>query len=136
MATNRFELPVRVYWEDTDAGGVVYHANYLRYLERARSDWLRALCVEQERMRIEENAQLVVRSIHCDYLRAARLDDELLVSAAVSALGRASFVFAQTIEKKDELIVRAELKAACIDATTLRARRFPDNLAALLSPLV
>ena len=134
--TKRFQLPVRVYWEDTDAGGVVYHANYLRYLERARSDWLRELGVRQEQMRAEQNAQLVVRSIQCQYLKAARLDDELLVSAAVSGLGRASFEFSQVIEKEGETILTAELKAACIDATTLRARRFPATLVQLLSPLV
>lgn len=134
--TAPFALPVRVYWEDTDAGGVVYYANYLRFLERARSDWLRELGLDQERMRTTENAQLVVRSVHCEYLKPARLDDELLVTAAVSAIGKASFSFSQTVEKKREILLTAEVKAACLDAKTLRARRFPASLVKALAPLV
>ncbi len=130
----QFEWSVRVYWEDTDAGGVVYYANYLRFLERARSEWLRDLGVDQRAMQRDEAVQLVVRSVACDYLKPAQLDDELTVTATVTDIKKASFTFQQAILRGDTLLLTATVKAACLDANSLKPRRFPTSLADLLAP--
>ena len=90
-----FEFPIRVYWEDTDAGGIVFYANYLKFFERARTEWLRSLGIEQSRLRETTGGIFVVGETSVRYHRAARLDDELLVTAAVQARGRASLIIAQ-----------------------------------------
>ena len=90
-----FEFPIRVYWEDTDAGGIVFYANYLKFFERARTEWLRSLGIEQSRLRETTGGIFVVGETSVRYHRAARLDDELLVTAAVRETGRASLIIAQ-----------------------------------------
>jgi acyl-CoA thioester hydrolase len=126
----RFEWPVRVYWEDTDAGGVVYYANYLGFMERSRTEWLRALGIDQSRMREQTGALLVVRSAHCEFLRSARLDDELIVTVEVTKIGHASMVLTQAVYRKDgELLMTAEIKAGCLDGENWSPRRFPPALA-------
>ena len=126
-----FTFPVRVYWEDTDAGGVVYYANYLRFLERARSEWLRALGVDQVRLMRDERLQFVVVEANIRYHRPARFDDELLVTAALESLSGASVTFAQEIRRGNaagELLVSATVRAACLDADSLKPRPLPKAL--------
>ena len=130
-----FAWPVRVYWEDTDAGGVVYYANYLRFLERARSEWLRTLGIDQARLLREERLQFVVVEANIRYHRPAKFDDELLVSAALDSLRGASVTFAQEIRRggeAGELLVSATIRAACLASDTLRPRPLPQALASQL----
>ncbi|HET8691724.1 MAG TPA: tol-pal system-associated acyl-CoA thioesterase [Steroidobacteraceae bacterium] len=124
-----FTIPVRVYWEDTDAGGVVYYANYLKFLERARSEWLRSLGIDQVRLQREERLQFVVVEANVRYHRPARFDDELIVSVTLEALRGASVQMGQEVRRGDELLVSATVRAACIDGDTLRPRPLPKRLA-------
>jgi len=96
-----FEFPIRVYWEDTDAGGIVYYANYLKFFERARTEWLRSLGLEQHRLREETGGIFVVGETSVRFHRAARLDDELLVTAGVEEMGRASLIIVQQAFLRD-----------------------------------
>jgi acyl-CoA thioester hydrolase len=130
-----FTFPVRVYWEDTDAGGVVYYATYLRFLERARSEWLRTLGIDQARLLRDERLQFVVVEANIRYHRPAKFDDELLVSAALDSLGGASVTFAQEIRRggaAGELLVSATIRAACLASDTLKPRPLPHALASQL----
>jgi acyl-CoA thioester hydrolase len=127
-----FTFPVRVYWEDTDAGGVVYYANYLRFLERARSEWLRTLGIDQVRLLRDERLQFVVVEANIRYHRPAKFDDELLVTAALESLSGASVTFAQEIRRGNaggELLVSATVRAACIASDTHKPRPLPKALA-------
>ena len=114
-----FSIPIRVYWEDTDAGGVVYHARYVAFLERARSDALRALGLGQRELQ-QAGQVFAVHSMRIDFLRPARLDDLLEVSAQVSRLGRASLVFSQRIVRGEEVLLEAEVKVASLRAADFR----------------
>ena len=114
-----FSIPIRVYWEDTDAGGVVYHARYVAFLERARSDALRALGLGQRELQ-QAGQVFAVHSMRIDFLRPARLDDLLEVSAQVSRLGRASLVFSQRILRGEEVLLEAEVKVASLRAADFR----------------
>lgn len=127
-----FEFPVRVYWEDTDAGGVVYYARYLHFLERARSEWLRALGIDQARLLREERLQFVVVEANIRYHRPAKYDDELVVTSALGALRGASVTFMQEIRRgttAGELLVSATVRAACLASDTLKPRPLPVALA-------
>jgi acyl-CoA thioester hydrolase len=126
--TAAFALPVRVYYEDTDAGGVVYYAGYLRFLERARTEWLRRLGVDQSRLIDESGLAFAVRSLAVDYLKPARLDDMLDVVAELESLGRAQVVFAQRIERNGETLVTASVRVACLDLKRNRATAIPKDL--------
>jgi acyl-CoA thioester hydrolase len=106
-----FHWPIRVYWEDTDAGGIVFYANYLKYFERARTEWLRSLGLEQRVLREQSGRMFVVGETAVRYHRAARLDDELLVTAGVEEIGRASLIIAQQVFLKPS-IIQADLSAA------------------------
>ena len=108
-------LLIRVYYEDTDAGGVVYYANYLRFCERARTEWLRTLGVEQQALLDSAGIAFVVRSVKADYLQPARLDDSLQVVSRIAALRRASLVFDQEIRRDGQLLFTAQVLIACID---------------------
>ncbi|MDH4258817.1 MAG: tol-pal system-associated acyl-CoA thioesterase [Gammaproteobacteria bacterium] len=128
-----FTFPVRVYWEDTDAGGVVYHASYLRFMERARSEWLRALGIDQAALIRDERLQFVVVEAQIRYHRPARYDDELQVSVVVTERGRASWTMAQEIRRTSpagELLVSATIRAACLDSESLKPRPLPASLLA------
>jgi acyl-CoA thioester hydrolase len=126
-----FSWPIRVYWEDTDAGGVVYHAGYLRFLERARSEWLRARGIDQQQLREATGIGFVVRDMQIGFMAPARLDDELLATVAVERLRPASMAFAQSIERRDgTVLVRATVRAACVDIAAMRPRPLPDDLMA------
>jgi tol-pal system-associated acyl-CoA thioesterase len=122
-----FSIPIRVYWEDTDAGGVVYHARYLAFLERARSDALRAMGWGQRALQ-EAGLVFAVHSMHLDFLRPARLDDLLEVTAEVARVGRASAVFAQRILRGGELLLTAEVKVASLRAGDFRPCPMEDRL--------
>jgi acyl-CoA thioester hydrolase len=125
-----FSWRIRVYWEDTDAGGVVYHAGYLRFMERARSEWLRARGVEQMRLRAETGLAFLVRDMHIDVLAPARLDDELRVTVAVEARRAASLLFSQSIRRCADAteLVRAQVRVACVDVERMRPAPIPDDL--------
>lgn len=118
--TDAFSWPTRVYWEDTDAGGVVYHAQYVAFLERARSEWMRARGQMQEQLRLDHDLVFVVRAMQLDFLKPARLDDLLKVTASVKLVKRASIVFAQSIWRGDQLLLTAQVKVAAVSATAFR----------------
>jgi acyl-CoA thioester hydrolase len=129
-----FAIPVRVYWEDTDAGGVVYYANYLRFMERARSDWLRSLGLDQAAMMRDERRQFVVVEAHIRYHKAARHDEMLSVSVRLEEMRGASIVMAQEIRRGDaagELLISGTIRAACVDSDSLRPRPLPPQLTSL-----
>lgn len=124
----------RVYWEDTDAGGVVYHARYLHFFERARSDWLRRLGFPQGEMRATEHCLFAVTRMALEFLSPARLEDELEITVRVQALGRASLDFAQRMWRMEGTeLARARVRVACLDADTFRPLRIPGRLHAALS---
>jgi acyl-CoA thioester hydrolase len=123
-----FRLPVRVYWEDTDAGGVVFYANYLKFFERARTEWLRSLGVEQQALREATGAIFVVGETSVRYLRPARLDDLLQVSATLREAGRASMTITQQAWRGDELLAEGDIRIGCVDAQSFRPRRIPPTL--------
>ncbi len=137
MNKNAFLWPVRVYYEDTDAGGVVYHSNYLKYLERARTEWLRALGYEQERLRRESGLMFTVTRMEIRFRAPARLDDRLSVSVAVAQTGRASLILDQTITREvdSRTLIEASARIAMIDQT-FRPKRLPRAFAGRLTALV
>jgi acyl-CoA thioester hydrolase len=123
-----FSWPIRVYWEDTDAGGVVYHANYVRFLERGRSEWLRALGIHQREMAEQRDLLFAIRAVELDFLRAAKLDDELLVRTSLRERRGASLVFDQGIWRGDELVLRARVRAVCLTASAFKPTALPEDL--------
>ncbi|HQZ04014.1 MAG TPA: tol-pal system-associated acyl-CoA thioesterase [Thauera sp.] len=123
-----FVLPVRVYYEDTDAAGVVYYANYLRFCERARTEWLRKLGVEQQAMMSSTGIAFVVRSVKADYLQPARLDDALVVITRIATLRRASLLFEQDIRRDGQLLFSAQVLIACIDHRRQKPAPMPAHL--------
>ena len=124
-----FTWPVRIYWEDTDAGGVVYHSNYLRFMERARSEWLRAQGIDQMGLRESTGLAFVVRDMQLDFLKPARLDDELQITVLVKERRAASMLFAQDVTRVDGLLlVRAQVRVACVDLEAMRPVQIPGNL--------
>jgi len=132
-----FEWSLRVYYEDTDAGGVVYHARYLHFMERARTEWLRALGFDQHRLRTEQGILFAVRRTSIDFVRPARLDQALRVTARASGNGRASLDFSQQVldAESGSLCCKATVNVACIDAVRMRPRRLPEALGAALDAL-
>ncbi|MFO1294808.1 MAG: tol-pal system-associated acyl-CoA thioesterase [Rubrivivax sp.] len=124
-ARQAFRHPVRVYWEDTDAGGIVYYANYLRFFERARTEWLRALGVEQTALRAAGGAIFVVIDTRIAYRAPARLDDRLDVTVALRHTGRAALTLAQQAWRADTLLAEGEVRIGCVDAASWRPRRIP-----------
>ena len=129
-------LPIRVYWEDTDAGGVVYHAQYLAFMERARSEWLRELGVEQTRLREAEDLVFVVRGMELDFRAPARLDDQLQVSVRLLECRGASFSVGQRIERDGSLLVESRVRIAALRASDFRPRPIPDALLTELKSLL
>lgn len=129
---NFFSWPIRVYYEDTDAGGVVYYANYLKFMERARTEWLRSLGVEQDELREETGAIFVIRHVELNYLSPARLNDSLEVTASIAAHGRTSWTFEQNVIRHDEgesvTLCSGSVKVVCLDAERFRPRPIPENI--------
>ncbi|GAB2574945.1 tol-pal system-associated acyl-CoA thioesterase [Dyella jejuensis] len=124
-----FTWPVRVYWEDTDAGGVVYHASYLRFLERARSEWLRGLGVDQLALKQATGLAFMVHRMEIDFLKPALLDDELAVTVEVKEQRSASILFAQTITRADgATLIQAQVRAACVDLKRMLPARIPGDI--------
>ncbi|MEX0302267.1 MAG: tol-pal system-associated acyl-CoA thioesterase [Leisingera sp.] len=125
------EFPVRVYYEDTDMGGIVYHANYLRFIERARSDWVRGIGVDQNAMR-EAGLIYVVRRIEADYLAPAKFDEELVVSTSLHNVTPARMVLIQEVSRAGQPLFRAEVTIVCI-TTSGKPARLPAEIRALRS---
>jgi len=123
-------FPLRVYYEDTDMGGVVYHANYLRFIERARSDWVRQLGNDQNAMR-DAGIVWVVRRIECDYVAAARFDDELTVETDMTSISGARLVMDQVVKRGEDTIFKAQVTAVCMNDRG-RPVRLPAEIRALL----
>ncbi len=132
-STHRFAI--RIYYEDTDAGGVVYYANYLRFLERARTEWLRALGFSQSEL-LQGHVAFAVRSASVEFLKSARLDDELTIVSAVESLGRAQVVFAQRIERGGDMLLDAKIRVACIDPQRGKAIPMPQEIHEKLKALL
>ena len=123
-----FIHPLRIYWEDTDAGGVVFYANYLKFFERARTEWLRTLGFHQERMRTEGGAMFVVADTRVRYLSPARLDDLLEVSVRVVESGRASLRLVQQACRGGQTLAEGEIRIGCVDTGTFKPRRIPNDI--------
>ncbi len=123
---NTFQWPVRVYYEDTDSGGVVYYANYLKFFERSRTEYLRSFGFEQDQLIAEQNIIFVVSSVQVDYLKPARFNEYLEVSATVTLAKKASLVFEQIITRNGEVLCKGIIRIGCLDSEKLRPKRIPD----------
>lgn len=130
------QLSVRVYYEDTDSGGVVYYANYFKYLERARTELLRTLGFEQRQLATETGLAFAVRSLSAEYLKPAKLDDLLEVVTTVEALGRAQVTFAQSVVRGGETLLTARVRVACLDLARGKAAAMPPALHQQLARLL
>lgn len=130
--TRVYSLPVRVYYEDTDAGGVVYHANYLKYMERCRSEWLHEAGCDVERVRERFGILFAVRRATLDYLAPARLWDELAVTLVVRKLGKVTLDLEQSVHRGDMLLCRGMLRLASLEAASLKPAVMPDRLRKLV----
>ncbi len=126
--SNVFSIPVRVYYEDTDAGGVVYYANYLRFMERARTEWLCALNVNQNELSGSESVVFAVRSVRVEYVRPARLNDMLEITAALDRVGPASLSFVQEVRRDGEILCSGLVKVACLDARGFFPKPIPSYI--------
>jgi acyl-CoA thioester hydrolase len=129
-----YHYPVRVYYEDTDAAGLVYYANYLKFAERARTEMLRRLGVEQERLRAETGLAFVVRRCAVDFLLPARLDDDLVVLTRLAGLGAATLELEQEVRRRDAVLVRLDIQIAAI-GRSFRPQRLPPTLRTALQSL-
>lgn len=127
-----FTWPVRVYWEDTDAGGIVFYANYLKFFERARTEWLRSRGVAQGSLKDSTGGMFIVSETALRYLAPARLDDELAVTAELEAPGRASLIIAQQARRGETLLCEGTIRIGWVDAATLRPARIPDAILQVL----
>ena len=128
MNKNIFSLPIRVYFQDTDAGGVVYHANYLNFMERARTEWLRTQGYSNAGLMKEFGSVFVVRSIKLDYLKPALLDDLLEVTARINDVGRSRISLAQTVLRGEEVLTEAEVHLVCVSLESFRPVSVPEVL--------
>ena len=135
-----FAFPIRIYWEDTDAGGIVFYANYLKFFERARTEWLRSLGIGQQALREATGGMFVVTDARLRYLRPARLDDELLVTAQLQQAGRASFTIAQSAHLQpldpsapSTLLCEGSIRIGWVDAASMAPTRLPRSLLEKLS---
>ena len=133
MTDKSFSWPVRVYYEDTDAGGIVYYANYLKFFERARTEWLRALGIEQDIL-LSNNIGFVVTQVLMNNKKSAVFNELLTVSSQISTLKSASIIFSQQIYNASaQLVCQAEIKVACIDKQAMKARSMPAEIAEVLT---
>jgi acyl-CoA thioester hydrolase len=121
-----FKWPVRVYYEDTDLGGVVYYANYLKFMERARTEWLRALGFEQTALARDHGVVFVVSSLAIDYLKPAAFNDELTVTVELEKLGAAQIVVKQTVARAGQPLAAASVRIGCVNTATFRPARIPE----------
>lgn len=125
---SEFRWPVRVYWEDTDAGGVVYHASYVRYFERGRTEWLRTLGWSQAQLAEEQKVLFSVVNLQIQYHRPARLDDLLEIITRTRIAGGASLQFDQQLWRDEELVASSAVLVACVDSASFKPRRLPTDL--------
>ena len=140
--TMAFEFPIRIYWEDTDAGGIVFYANYLKFFERARTEWLRSLGIGQQQLREQTGGIFVVTDARLRYLRPARLDDELIVTAQLQETSRASLTIVQQALLNNEqapnqpraLLSEGTIRIGWVDAASMRPARIPSTLLEQLTP--
>jgi acyl-CoA thioester hydrolase len=123
-----YSFPVRVYFENTDAGGVVYHSEYLKFLERARTEWLRHLGFDHQALARDHRVVFVVTAAAIDFTRPARLDDTVAVSVRLESLGKVRCVFAQEIRRDDEVLVSARVTVACVTGENFRPTEIPEAL--------
>lgn len=128
MRHNMFAFPVRVYYEDTDAGGVVYHSRYLNFMERARTEWLRAYGFTQSTLTQQEQVLFVVHSMQLQFKKPARLDDELQVFSQLMEMGRGSFSCRQHIMRDDTVLIEAQVKVACVNADSFKPTGIPARI--------
>ena len=126
--TNTFSLPIRVYFQDTDAGGVVYHGSYVNFFERARTEWLRSFGHSGTSLIKEFGAVFVVRSMKIDYLKPALLDDLLTVTAQIKEVGRSRVTLLQTVQRDDELLTEGEIHLVCVSLDTFKPISVPEVL--------
>ena len=130
--TTPFVFPIRIYWEDTDAGGIVFYANYLKFFERARTEWLRSLGIQQHALKEESGGMFVVSETQIKYFSPARLDDLLEVTARTAEAGRASLVLAQqawlTIDGERKLLAEGTIRIGWVDSITLKPGRIPATI--------
>ena len=131
---SHFAFPIRVYWEDTDAGGIVFYANYLKFFERARTEWLRAAGIEQHQLREETGLMFVVAATSLRYLAPAKLDDLLSITVDPEPAGRASLVVRQRALRGDTLQAEGEIRIGCVRAEDLKPQRLPDAVVAAIAP--
>lgn len=129
---SEFVWPVRVYYEDTDSGGVVYYANYLRFMERARTEYLRYFGFEQDQLIVDEGVIFAVRSIEVDYRRPARFNELLEVSARILQRGGASMTFHQEVRRNGDVLCSGKVKIASVEASTLRPVPIPQQIVSAL----
>jgi acyl-CoA thioester hydrolase len=134
MTSPDFRLSLRVYWEDTDAGGVVFFANYLKYFERARTEWLRERGFGQEWLRTDTGAMFVVADTSVRYFSPARLDDELQVTVRIVDAGRVTLNLDQQAWRGDALLAQGSIRIGCVDTGTFKPRRIPTELLQAISP--
>jgi tol-pal system-associated acyl-CoA thioesterase len=125
-----FQWPLRVYIEDTDAGGIVYYVNYLKFMERARTEFLRSLGFEHY-LRSDEDFMFVVAEANVAYRKPAQMDDNIVATAEIVELGRASLRFRQRIQRNDEILAEGELKIACVSKSGMKPRAIPARLLSL-----
>lgn len=131
-----FEWPLRVYYEDTDSGGVVYYANYLKFMERARTEWLRELGFEQDRLRDEHGVLFAVHRCEIDYQRPARFNDELIATAAVKEYRRTALMFDQSVRRGAQTLTRGAIRVVCLDADSFRPKPIPEPMLKLIQGLI
>ena len=132
---NAFSIPVRVYYEDTDAGGVVYYANYLKFFERCRTEWMRFAGHDQSQLAAEAGIGFVARKASCEYLKPARLDDDLMVGLEVEKLTRVRVVFRQHVRRGDQILVTGTVEIACVNMATMTPSAIPEFLHSKLEAL-
>ena len=123
-----YSFPVRVYFENTDAGGVVYHSEYLKFLERARTEWLRHLGFDHQALGRNHRAAFIVTSVVADFLKPARLDDTLAVSVQLESVGKVRCIFSQEVRREDEVLVKAKVTVACVTSDTFKPAEIPEPL--------
>ncbi len=128
MTAQVFEHAVRVYWEDTDAGGIVFYANYLKFFERARTEWLRTLGIGQHALREETGGMFVVSATHVKYLQSAKLDDMLRITAQLQTSGRASLTIAQQAWRHNQLLCEGTIRIGWVQAQDLKPARIPTSV--------
>jgi len=123
-----YSFPVRVYFENTDAGGVVYHAEYLKFMERARTEWMRHLGFDHQALAKHHRVVFVVTAVAADFQKAARLDDTLAVSVQLESLGKVRCVFVQEVRREDEVLVKARVTVACVTGEHFKPVEIPEAL--------